>query len=312
MPPSLSSSAEAKNPLLAPLSSLQRARDGAAFWWGEADTPAPPPVVAPGQPAAVTVAVSPVRPGHALTVEYRVDGGPVQQAIALPEARAPAASARLFRALLPGQPTGLVEYLPVLRFAGQPVSPRLEESAALSRYRVGAPATPAVPPRAPAAQPRWDWSTRYLGSVTATLSEEVVGPTPDGLRIDWHVTEGNFVGPGLDAVVLPGATDWLRIRKDGIGIVNVLACFQTGTGTRIFGSYGGILDLGQDGYARALRNEFDPFPPVVVTPTYLTADPQLEWLNRAQCIGVGRIDMSARLVGFDAYLVQVGERKDAK
>jgi hemoglobin len=31
----------------------------------------------------------------------------------------------------------------------------------------------------------------------------------------------------------------------------------------------------------------------------------LEWLNRAQCIGVGRVDMTALRVEFDVYLVRV-------
>ena len=136
----------------------------------------------------------------------------------------------------------------------------------------------------------------------------MVGVTPDGLRINWHVTNGSFVGPGLDAIVLPGAADWMRIRRDGVAIVNVQACFETREGVRVYGSYGGIFDLGPDGFARALRDEYDELPPVVVTPTYATADPRLEWLNRAQCIGVGRVDMTALRVEFDVYVVRVGER----
>ena len=132
--------------------------------------------------------------------------------------------------------------------------------------------------------------------------------TPDGLRINWHVTKGTFVGPGFDAIVLPGAADWMRIRRDGVGIVSVQACFETREGARVYGSYGGIFDLGPDGYARALRDEYDHLPPVVVTPTYATADPRLEWLNRAQCLGVGRVDMTALRVEFDVYVVRVGER----
>ncbi len=56
------------------------------------------------------------------------------------------------------------------------------------------------------------------------LRKEVVGVMPDGLRINWHVIEGSFVGPGIEAIMLPGAADWARIRKDGVGIVNVQAC----------------------------------------------------------------------------------------
>ena len=55
-------------------SKMLRARDGSVLWWGNADMPGPPPVISPGVAAPVTVAVSPVRPGHAVTVEYRVNG----------------------------------------------------------------------------------------------------------------------------------------------------------------------------------------------------------------------------------------------
>ena len=72
---------------LASLPAMQRARDGTELRWGDADTPVPPAVISPGAPASIPVAVSPVRPGHAVTVEYRINGGPVHQAIGLSEPR---------------------------------------------------------------------------------------------------------------------------------------------------------------------------------------------------------------------------------
>jgi hypothetical protein len=50
----------------------------------------------------------------------------------------------------------------------------------------------------------------------------------------------------------------------------------------------------------------------VVAPTYTTADQELAWLNRAQCIGVGRIDMKALRAEYDVYLVAVGGCRHAK
>jgi truncated hemoglobin YjbI len=192
--------------------------------------------------------------------------------------------------------------LPVLRLVAQ-------------RHAEHSPARPipgahdvAIADSAGARQPRWAWEPAFLGSLTAMLRKETVGVTPDGLRINWHVTSGTFAGPDFDAVVLPGAADWMRIRRDGVAIVNVQACFETRDGVRVFGSYGGIFDLGHDGYARALREEYDELPPVVVTPTYATADAGLAWLNRAQCVGVGRVDMTALRVEFDVYVVRVGAR----
>jgi Protein of unknown function (DUF3237) len=292
---------------------VQRALDGSVLSWGDADTPGLPPLIAPKTPQLLTVLVSPVRPGHSVVVEYRSNGGPIREAIGLPVLSAGSVNGRLFRTMLPGQAPGEVEFLPVLRFAGGSISPRLADTIAPPAYRVGpaatAPAEPPTPLIDTAGQPRWDWDTKFLGALTAMVSQETVGPTPDGLRIDWHVTEGKFVGPHFEAVVLPHATDWMRIRRDGVAIVSVQACFETLAGSRIYGSYGGIFDLGPDGYARALRNDFDQLPPVVVTPTYATADKQLEWLNRAQCVGVGRVDMVAKRVEFDVYLIQVGGHK---
>jgi len=201
----------------------------------------------------------------------------------------------------PGVPAAL-DQLPMLRF----LADDSRQAASANQARViensaGASSTGSV-------KPRWGWSTTFLGSLTATLRKEVVGVTPDGLRINWHVTKGSFVGPDFEAVVLPGAADWMRIRRDGVAIVSVQACFETKTGVRVYGSYSGIFDLGPDGFARAQRDEFDELPPVIVTPTYATAAPEMEWMNRAQCVGVGRVDMNAVRVEFDVYLVRVGTR----
>ena len=312
---------------LLPAGSTRQARDGSVFWWGTADAPGPPSVVSPGLPTPVTVAVSPPRPGHVVAVEYRTNGGPVRQAMALPVPGPYKSSARLFRALLPGQPGGLIDFLPVLRFAGQLISPRLTESADHPQYQVGRGAAPvptasAAPPATAgcsatpvvelAGKPRWDWNAKFLWTGSIGIRKEVIGSVPDGLRINWYFTEGRFVGPDHEGVVLPGGGDFMRIRQDGIGIVNVVTEFlQTRTGARLYCSYSGMFDLGPDGYARAMRDEFDAFPPFVTAPTYTTADKELAWLNRAQCLGLGRVDTKAMRIESDVYVVSVGGRKHA-
>jgi len=297
-------------------SSTQRTRDGSVLRWGHADTPVPPAVISPGLPAPVTVAVSPVRQGHAVTVEYRVNGGPVRQVTALPVPGLHDPNERLFRALLPGQSGGLVEFLPVLRLVGQPISPRLIESTEWPHYQVGggvAPVAAVGSSVAPSAEmtgePRWDWDTRFLWTGSIGIRKEVVGALPDGLRINWHFTEGRFVGPHFEGIALPGAADFMRIRQDGMGIVSVTELLQTRTGARLYCSYSGMFDLGPDGYARALRGEFDAFPPFVTAPTYTTADKELAWVNRAQCIGLGRVDTKAMRIESDVYVIEVGRKR---
>jgi hypothetical protein len=297
---------------------MQRARDGSELRWGDGDTPVPAAVIPSRAPASVAVAVSPVRPGHAVTVDYRVNGGPVRQAIGQSEPRVYGTTGRVFRAVLPGLPDGTVEFMPVLRFAGQPISPRLGEAVECPQYQVGCDAAPvetadlaATASAKSAGEARWDWDAKFLWACKVAIRKQLIGDLPDGLRINFEVADGRFVGPRFEGVVLPGGVNWMRIREDGVAMVNVTECLQTRTGGRIDSLYGGILDLGATGHSRALRGEFDPLPPFIVAPTYMTADKELAWLNRAQCIGVGRVDMKALRAEYDVYVVTVGAAKNA-
>src|SRR4030095_5916847 len=133
--------------------------------------------------------------------------------------------------------------MPVLRRVAKQISPRLgaliTTPADEERPRTAAVVT--------APQGRWGWDTTFLGSLTARARKEGGGVMPDNRSINWHVIEGTFVGPGVEATILPGATDWSRIRKDGIGTVNVQATLETRTGARIYARYGGLFELGPDG-----------------------------------------------------------------
>jgi hypothetical protein len=244
----------------------------------------------------IRIAVTPARPGHSVSLDLRLADGPIIALAATPDWGAPSPGERLYRAVLPQPLAGAWEALPVLRFAGQPVSPRMSDRPA------------AAPAKEPPPFPVWDWTTRFLASLSATVKRQEVGEGPDGLRIDWLIDEGRFFGPHIEGVVLPGAADFMRVRRDGVAIVDVRACLETTTGARIFVAYGGTLDLGADGYRRALRGEFATLPPLVVTPTFETADPRLAWLNRVRCFGVGRVDTQALTYVFDVYAVEVGER----
>jgi hypothetical protein len=176
------------------------------------------------------------------------------------EPRARDANSRVFRVVVPGQSNGLVEFLPVLRFAGQPISARLSETEQSSRYQVGCGATPLatsdpVPETASrsADGARWRWDARFLGAATIQLRKEVVGVVSDGFRIIWHFEEARFTGPLLEGRFLPGAADWMRIRPDGVAIVQVQGCIETRSGARIYSSYGGNLKLGLMTASRLLK-----------------------------------------------------------
>ena len=265
----------------------------------------------------IQISVTPYIPNQTVNLEYRINRGPILCSPALPAPAEPNSKSRRFQAILPGDLCGRLEYLPVLLLDGQHISPRLELTppsiTVLNLDQQGASirngqtkVSGEIHTHLP--RPQWGWESCFLGSLKARLRKELVGPTPDGLRINWHVVEGNFVGPDLEARICSGATDWMRILPNGIGIVDVKATFETANGSLIFGTYGGIFDLGPNGYQQVLEDRADPNPPVVVTPTYVTAAPELAWMNRLQCIGVGRVDMKNFKVSFDVYRISIGDR----
>ena len=151
----------------------------------------------------------------------------------------------------------------------------------------------------------------FLASLQATVLEQKVGKVPDG----WRVVIGAST---KDASQAPASTaSFWRDRAIGCAsartawaVVDVRArACKRPTAARIAAThYGGVLDLGSDGYDRALRGDFVPFPPLAVAPTFETPDYRLSWLNRLQCLGVGRVDTTGKRYDFDVYAVEVGDR----
>jgi hypothetical protein len=99
----------------------------------------------------------------------------------------------------------------------------------------------------------------------------------------------------------------MLVRRDGVGVADVRITYETDDGALLLSRYYGIFDLGPDGYERALRNEYDPVPPLVLAPQFVTSHPKWLWLNRLQCLGVGRVTMADLLVRFDLYAIRAGQ-----
>ena len=102
--------------------------------------------------------------------------------------------------------------------------------------------------------------------------------------------------------------DWMTIRRDGIGVLDVRLTWETPDGALILDRAGGVFDLGPDGYAKVAAGQFTGTPPVYVTSTWSTAHPNWQWLNRRQGFGVGRVVLEELQVQADVYLPQVLDR----
>ena len=147
---------------------------------------------------------------------------------------------------------------------------------------------------------------KLVTSYRATLSEpEVIGPVAEGLRLNVYVTGGEVLGPRIKGKIRPVGADWLTVRTDGIGILDVRATIETHDGALIYTYYRGVAELGPDGYKNFLEGVPPPATgiPLKIQPVYQTSHPSYLWVNRAFCIGVGKVFLEKSEVSYDIYEV---------
>jgi uncharacterized protein DUF3237 len=276
--------------------------DGFSLWFDTPDAPAPPAELGDLQGACLTVGLQPLHLANAVDVRYRVDGGPVLR-VAAREIKADYdRGVHYFRARFPDRVRGgLVEYCPVASCAGRQVpEPRAQERM-LGAFRV-IPAAPRAPERSVVGARRFEPKLEWLGRAEIALKPPlVIGQTPQGLRIDFYVKDGNIRGGRFDARVHENTVDYMLVRPDGIGQIDVHGSLVTCDGAVVSTSYGGVIDFGSDGYAKVLAGVYPELPPIQLAPRFLTADRRYSWLNRAQMFGVGNVDMHGLVVRYDLY-----------
>ena len=152
----------------------------------------------------------------------------------------------------------------------------------------------------------FDYELEHIFSYTATLKTppEVIGPIPEGIRANFYVTGGTVSGPKVNGKILPVGGDWLTLRKDGVGILDVRATMETDDGALIYTAYSGVLDFGEDGYESFLNQDLPDIGKLKIAPRYYTAHLGYQWLNRIQCIGIGQSVLSRSEVSYDIYAIR--------
>jgi hypothetical protein len=158
----------------------------------------------------------------------------------------------------------------------------------------------------------FEYHLEHLCSYTATLDPniEVIGPTPDGLRMHYYVTGGEVIGPKLRGKIRPVGADWFTLRRDGVGVLDVRATIETDDGALIYVSYRGITDVGEGAYEKVLQGEFPAGSGVIHTsPVFQTSHPSYQWLHRVHCLGVGQSFLERMEVAYDIYAVRAGRKQ---
>jgi hypothetical protein len=150
------------------------------------------------------------------------------------------------------------------------------------------------------------YSLEHIMSYKALLGPpEIIGPTPDGLRMNVYVTGGEVSGPNIQGKILPVGGDWFTLRPDGMGVLDVRATIETNDGALIYVSYHGVTDLGEAAYDRYLKGEITPQEQYVRSnPKVSTAHSNYVWLNRLFCLGIGKIAADVSEIIYDVYAVR--------
>ena len=147
-----------------------------------------------------------------------------------------------------------------------------------------------------------DYKMEHIYSFKASLrAPEVIGPTPEGIRLNIYVTGGEVEGPRLRGKVLPVGADWLTVRDDGVAILDVRTTIETHDGALIYLTYGGVGELGEDGYQRFLDGNPPTRFPIRVASRAITSHPDYLWLNRLQCINIGEGNLEESYAAYDVY-----------
>lgn len=161
-----------------------------------------------------------------------------------------------------------------------------------------------------AARPRYAYELDFFAQLTASLSAEVIGDTPDGYRVNFYITGGSVRGPRIDAELRAEGGDWMCIRPDGTGMVDINVTYETSDGALILDQAGGVFQLGAEGLARVKRGDFTGSAPFYAAPRWLTAAPAWTWLNSVQGFGFGKVILGELLVHCDMYIPRVVSRLD--
>jgi hypothetical protein len=278
-----------------------------SLWYGTPDAPAPGEIV-PREGASLFVGVHPANPTNAVNVRYRVDGGIAQSTPGRSLHTDYAKDSQYFVVPFPAFPVGnVVEYSPILSCGGRQVPSPATADRFPSKFRLAAKQSPRAATKASLSGtggPQVAADLQFLAGLTVHVDKpQLIGETPEGVRIDFFALAGTVVGPKLNGRVLPRSSDHMFVRPDGIGIIRVRAIVATNDGAMLEVEDTGSIDFGADGYQRALANALPSRSDFVICPRILTGHPKYLWLNRVQCLGLGRTRLDELSFHYDCFAV---------
>src|SRR5712692_9085684 len=132
--------------------------------------------------------------------------------------------------------------------------------------------------------------TEFLFTIViAVAAPQILGVTPLGERRNVAVIGGTFAGKRLRGTILPGGSDWIVVRADGVWQLDVRLPLQTDDGALINMTYKGFRHGPAAVLDRLNRGEtVDPSEYYFRTaPFFETAAAKYAWLNGIVSVATG-------------------------
>lgn len=130
----------------------------------------------------------------------------------------------------------------------------------------------------------------FHGDLTLDMPQDV-GGGPHGNRQIIRVASGVIDGPRIKGTTLPMSGDWLLLRTDGVGELDVRSTIKTDDGHLIYMHYNGVMHARPE----IMQGMFQGHP-VAPEDLYLrmaaffeTSSPEYAWINKIVAVGTAHV-----------------------
>ena len=150
------------------------------------------------------------------------------------------------------------------------------------------------------------YELEYLFSSQSKLRfpPENLGETPEGIRLNFYREGGEIAGPKLRGRFRAVGGDWLLVRPDGVGMVDVRGTIESEDGALIYQYYSGIVDFGEGAMDQLRKGEMAEVNLSRIAPRFVTSHPDYLWLNRVQAVGIGESRPEIGGTVYDIYALR--------